>query len=93
MKITTASYWRPSGKNIHRAKDAGPKSDWGVLPDKDCIVEMTDDEQNDWRQWRAHRDGFQPSGKNGAVKNGVKPFVDHPLVRAVEYLEKETNTK
>jgi carboxyl-terminal processing protease len=33
LKLTTASYHRPSGKNIHRFPDAKPSDEWGVLPD------------------------------------------------------------
>ncbi|MGD9126481.1 MAG: S41 family peptidase, partial [Planctomycetia bacterium] len=33
LKLTSASYWRPSGKNIHRLKDAKEDEDWGVRPD------------------------------------------------------------
>jgi carboxyl-terminal processing protease len=32
LKLTTASYWRPSGKNIHRFPDAKENDDWGVKP-------------------------------------------------------------
>ena len=92
MKITTASYWRPSGKNIHRPTDAGPESDWGVSPDEGREVTIDDDQQNRWRQWRARRDGYQSAPKNGNAKNGDEPFVDQALVRAVEYVEKEASS-
>jgi carboxyl-terminal processing protease len=32
LKLTTASYWRPSGKNIHRFPDSKDSDDWGVRP-------------------------------------------------------------
>lgn len=32
LKLTTASYWRPSGKNIHRFPDAKETDEWGVKP-------------------------------------------------------------
>jgi carboxyl-terminal processing protease len=32
MKLTTGSYERPSGKNIHRFTDAKETDDWGVQP-------------------------------------------------------------
>ena len=43
MKLTTASYWRPSGKNIARSKSAGPNDTWGVTPDEGCQVVLKDD--------------------------------------------------
>lgn len=33
LRMTTASFWRPSGKPIHRQKDAKPEDEWGVSPD------------------------------------------------------------
>ena len=33
LKLTTASYQRPSGKNIHRFPDAKETDEWGVMPD------------------------------------------------------------
>jgi carboxyl-terminal processing protease len=35
LKLTTATYWRPSNKNIHRAPDAKPTDEWGVMPSVD----------------------------------------------------------
>ena len=46
LKLTIASYWRPSGKNIHRtSKDA---DDWGVKPNDRCEVKLDDTEQARW---------------------------------------------
>jgi len=33
LKLTTAAYRRPSGKNIHRFPDSKDKDEWGVMPD------------------------------------------------------------
>lgn len=33
LHMTTASFWRPSGRPIHRARDASPDDEWGVHPD------------------------------------------------------------
>ena len=54
---------------------------------------VSNDQQNQWRLWRANRDGFQSGAKSGAAKNGAakegeNSFLDRPLLRAVEYLEK-----
>jgi carboxyl-terminal processing protease len=35
LKLTTASYWRPSGTNIHRFPDSKEDDDWGVKPNRD----------------------------------------------------------
>jgi len=59
LKLTVATYWRPSGKNIHRfAKeyDDDSKDEWGVLPDEGMEVELTDDEYGAWVEYRHRRD-------------------------------------
>ncbi len=81
MKITTASYWRPSGRNIHRSRKATGKDDWGVSPDKGCEVPLDEAEFLRWQAWRAQRDVHQATGE--------KPFVDRQLQRAVECVEKK----
>jgi carboxyl-terminal processing protease len=40
LKLTTASYWRPSGKNIHRFPESKEEDDWGVKPNKDFGVSV-----------------------------------------------------
>jgi len=43
LKLTTATYWRPSGKNIHRGKDAKDEDAWGVRPNKAFEVAIPED--------------------------------------------------
>jgi carboxyl-terminal processing protease len=40
LKLTTASYWRPNGKNIHRRKDDTEDDQWGVMPDEGFEVKI-----------------------------------------------------
>jgi carboxyl-terminal processing protease len=56
LKLTTASYWRPSNKNIHRRKEARDTDDWGVSPTPDNIIPI---DQNQWERivrYRLYRD-------------------------------------
>lgn len=46
LKLTTATYWRPSGENIHRHKQDPDDGDWGVRPDADLEVIQTDKEMS-----------------------------------------------
>jgi carboxyl-terminal processing protease len=90
MKFTTASYWRPSGKNINRPAKADDKADWGVSPDAGCTIAFTEDEQNKRRLWRGRRDAVETAAKKQAAeKEPGEPFVDRQLLRAVECVEKE----
>ena len=42
LKLTTASYFRPSGKNIHRAPGVDESEEWGVKPNPGMTVELSD---------------------------------------------------
>ena len=53
LKLTTASYFRPSGVNIHRAEGMKPEEDWGVKPDEGHEHIMSKDE---WRNWLTARE-------------------------------------
>jgi carboxyl-terminal processing protease len=43
LKLTTARYYRPNGKNIHRIDNAPEDEEWGVSPDEGMAVTMTDE--------------------------------------------------
>jgi len=40
LKLTTASYHRPNGKNIHRFPDSKDSDEWGVSPDSGYEVKL-----------------------------------------------------
>ncbi len=42
MRLTTAYYYPPSGRLIHREPDAKPEDKWGVAPDEGCQVKLDD---------------------------------------------------
>lgn len=45
LKLTTASYWRPSGKNIDRNNEESKKTKvWGVQPNEGFEIEQTVDD-------------------------------------------------
>ena len=44
LKLTTAAYKRPSGKNIHRFPDSKDKDEWGVMPDLGYELGLGDQE-------------------------------------------------
>lgn len=90
LKLTSAKYVRPSGKNIHRASRDTPESeDWGVSPDKGSEVKLTDEEAKAWREARLTRDeaGLADRHPNG----DLPPLVDPVRDRAVEYLREKAS--
>lgn len=60
LRLTTSSYWRPSGVNIHRKKDAQENEMWGVSPSPGFEVKLTDDELRKVLEAREKRDLFRP---------------------------------
>jgi carboxyl-terminal processing protease len=90
LKLTTASYWRPSGKNIHRFPDSKETDDWGVKPDPKLEVPMKDEERLEYLRYRNDRDVVRAKPK-APDKDGKEktPFVDHVLDKALEHLKKE----
>ncbi len=86
LKLTAASYWRPSGKNIHRFKKATDKDDWGVRPDPGFEVIVNEDELAAWVKSRLKRDIYDPTDPEKQAEK--PPLEDRQLDRAVEYIEK-----
>src|ERR1017187_5625977 len=88
LKLTTASYWRPSGKNIHHFPGSKEEDDWGVKPNKGYEVKLSDDERFEYMKWRRDRDVIRPPGeKEKPPEKGAKEFRDKVMDKAVEYLK------
>jgi len=96
LKLTTASYWRPSGKNIHRLKEATDEDEWGVRPDPGFEVTLTDEQADGIRQRRRDKDiGATSKPAPDAAQNKEasepaeppKPAGDPQLQKALEYLQ------
>jgi carboxyl-terminal processing protease len=79
LKLTTASYHRPSGKNIHRFPGAKESDEWGVKPDPGYNVKFTPSEILEYSEtYRPERDILS---KNGP---GKSDFKDRQLVKALD---------
>jgi len=65
LKLTTAGYRRPSGKNIDR-HGADEKEEWGVTPDDGFELKLDDDEMLALIEYRRRKDILQP--KNAEPK-------------------------
>jgi carboxyl-terminal processing protease len=79
LKLTTASYWRPSGKNIQRSAESKEQDDWGVRPDEGCLVKMDDKQIEVWHRQRRIRDVTPTAGVSGADTQPAAPAVTSPL--------------
>lgn len=105
LKLTTESYWRPSGANIHRYPNSTEADDWGVKPTPGLEVSTTDAERLRY-MWEMRKLDFVP-GKPGTggkpvappqvpkgadgkpVLDDSQPFEDKVLNKAVEHLKKQ----
>jgi C-terminal peptidase prc len=83
IKLTTASFWRPSGKNLNKASTSGKDDDeWGVIPDK--AIKLTPKERRDLLEHQRNLETIEPPGKRVKVK--APEFKDRQLDAALEYL-------
>lgn len=90
LKLTTASYWRPSGRNIHRFPDSKEEDEWGVRPNKEYDVKLTDEERIEYLKWRRDRDIIRRDGQEAKQPDGVKKdFRDKVMDKALEYIRAE----
>ena len=94
LKLTTASYWRPSGKNIHRVKGTTEADDWGVMPDKGYEVVVEGEDFTKLHLWRFRRDGYKPPGGEPPPTEADQSLDnDKQLLKAVEYIEQQIGGK
>ena len=105
LKLTTASYQRPSGKNIHRFPDSKETDEWGVSPNPGYAVKLSDAEMAEILADRRERDIV--AGKSADAKPDTKPgstgqdsktanetaakrhVSDKQLQKAIDYLNSE----
>jgi carboxyl-terminal processing protease len=88
MKLTIATYWRPSGKNIHRGSTAGKEDDeWGVLPNKGFEVKQSPRERADLEEHLKNLEVIPRKDK--AEKEAKSEFKDRQLDKALEYLREQ----
>jgi len=83
LKLTTAGYMRPSGKNIHRFPDSKPTDEWGVHPNEGMEVKFSREELGEYDENRRARDVLRAEGPPKSE------FVDRQLDKALEYVKDE----
>lgn len=102
LKLTTATYFRPNGKNIHRFPDAKEEDEWGVLPDAGYQLRLSPPEMAALLSERRTRDIVTPqhdSAEKRSEASLAKPeaslatknsrITDPHLRMALEYLSSE----
>lgn len=103
LKLTTASYLRPNGQNIHRFPDASDDDEWGVLPNEGYEVKLSPQETRRLIEYRHQRDILHgrsdASDEADATEDEAEEspkdeapaddFVDRQLQKAIDYLSAE----
>lgn len=83
LKLTVAYYYLPSGRLVHKKKDA---TDWGVEPQ--IVVPMDDEQQRRMQRERSEQEAFRhPTSRPTTTRAAAtQPAADVQLQRAVDTL-------
>jgi C-terminal peptidase prc len=95
LKLTTATFWRPNGKNLNKASTPGrPEDEWGVTPDKGYNLELSVKELNDLQDHQRDAEIIRrPDRRNQpTADNGRTEFRDRQLEMALRYLRAQIRT-
>jgi carboxyl-terminal processing protease len=84
LKLTMASYWRPSGCDINRREGV---DEWGVSPDEGCEILLDDQQRTDWRVARRIRDVMPSYTAEELAAEDLPEFRDQQLDAAIEWIE------
>jgi carboxyl-terminal processing protease len=88
LKLTTASYWRPSGQDIHRYPDVKDQEHWGVQPNPDYEVPLDEEAAMALARDRHDRDVIRSGEESSPAseKPDADRVPDPQLARALEAL-------
>jgi C-terminal peptidase prc len=90
IKLTTASFWRPTNKNLNKSSTSGKDTDeWGVVPCR--AVPLTRAERDDLYEHQRNVEIIQPRDKPPSTEEKVE-FKDKQLDVALEYLRGQIKT-
>lgn len=93
LKMTTARYYLPSGRNIDRI---GHGALWGVDPDPGFHIEVSNREYSEWfdarRQYEVVNDGHAPEGRWSDPQWIEKDLKDRELAGALRAVQGKLDT-
>ena len=91
IKLTIASYWRPSGENIdRRVSEARGSKEWGVRPSAGLAVQIDEEQLFANMRMRNQRASIlAPNAKPDENGYKIPKLTDDPVLKkAIEYLKK-----
>jgi C-terminal processing protease CtpA/Prc len=93
IKMTTARYFPPLGKNIDRMSTGGkPDDEWGVMPDKGFEVKLSREEKQELAEHFRDRE-IIPRRDAQAPKKEKTTIKDKQLETALEHLKAKVAQK
>ncbi len=98
LKLTTAGYCRPNGKNIDRHPGDTVKDEWGVKPNDGFALSLNDADTVALARYRRDRDILKSSdeGESTDAPDGKleeTEFDDRQLAMALDHLRKQLATE
>src|SRR5207302_493077 len=91
LKFTTASFWRPSGKNLNKSSTHGREDeDWGVIPNRGYVINLSEKEREQLYE-HLHDSEIIPR-RDLPAKEKKAEFKDRQLEMALEYLRGQIRT-
>ena len=88
LKLTTATFWRPSNRNLNKASTKGRDEDeWGVTPNKGFNLKLSKKEENDLFDHLRDSEIIRAGPAKGPEAQAQADFRDRQLNMAVEYLQ------
>jgi carboxyl-terminal processing protease len=83
LKLTTAKYFRPNGKDIHRDDEEGEDGEWGVKPDPGFEVRASLADLHELAAWYRIREHVGTD----TTSSPESSFADQQLLKAIEHLK------
>lgn len=95
LKLTWASFWRPSDAKIHRAVGEPDSGTWGVVPDASLEHVLSEKERDAFLEFRAKRDTLllAKDDRDPSAESVEDGFADAQLQIAINHLQKELGSK
>jgi C-terminal peptidase prc len=91
IKLTTASFWRPSGRNLNKSSTAGKDEDeWGVTPDQE--IKLSRKERDDLAEAQHDSEIIRRKDAPKSTEPKKEEFKDKQLDAALEYLRGQIKT-
>lgn len=88
LKLTMASYWRPSGRNINRNEGV---EEWGVSPNEGFEITLDEEERGNLIVARRMRDVQESYTEEELAGEEFPEFNDRQLDAAIEWVESQSS--